>query len=51
MNSHTGCSTSAWVYTWNRDGSAALVMKNKCELITGDKEFKQVEGAIKIKWM
>lgn len=31
--------------------AAALAMKNKCELITGDKEFKQVEGAIKIKWM
>jgi ribonuclease VapC len=31
--------------------AAALAMKKKCELLTGDKEFKHVEGKIKIKWM
>jgi predicted nucleic acid-binding protein len=31
--------------------AAALAMKKKCELLTGDKEFKQVEDKIKIKWM
>jgi predicted nucleic acid-binding protein len=28
--------------------AAALAMKRKCELLTGDKEFKQVEDKIKI---
>jgi hypothetical protein len=31
--------------------AAALAMKKKCELATGDKEFKQVEKYVKIKWM
>ena len=31
--------------------AAALAMKNKCELMTGDKEFKHVEKDIKIKWI
>ena len=31
--------------------AAALAMKKKCELITGDKEFKQVEDRIKIRWI
>ncbi len=31
--------------------AAALAMKKKCELLTGDKEFKQVEGKIKIRWI
>jgi predicted nucleic acid-binding protein len=31
--------------------AAALAMKKKCELATGDKEFKQVEKDVKIKWM
>jgi ribonuclease VapC len=31
--------------------AAALAMKKKCELITGDKEFKQVEKEIKIHWI
>lgn len=30
---------------------AALAIKKKCELITGDKEFKQVEKEIKIRWI
>ena len=31
--------------------AAALVMKKKCELVTGNKEFKQVEKEVKIRWM
>jgi ribonuclease VapC len=31
--------------------AAALAMKKKCELMTGDKEFKQVEKEIKIRWI
>ena len=31
--------------------AAALAMKNKCELVTGDKEFKQVEKDMKIRWI
>lgn len=31
--------------------AAALAMKRKCELVTGDKEFKQVESKIKIRWI
>ncbi len=31
--------------------AAALAMKKKSELVTGDKEFKQVEKVIKIKWI
>lgn len=31
--------------------AAALAMKKKCELITGDKEFKQVEKVLKIRWI
>lgn len=31
--------------------AAALAAKKKCELVTGDKEFKQVEKNIKIKWI
>lgn len=31
--------------------AAALAMKKKCELLTGDKEFKQVEKEIKIHWI
>jgi len=31
--------------------AAALALKKKCELVTGDKEFKQVEHAIKIRWI
>ncbi len=31
--------------------AAALAMKRKCELVTGDKEFKQVEGSVKIRWL
>jgi ribonuclease VapC len=31
--------------------AAALAIKKKCELITGDKEFKQVEKEIKIRWI
>lgn len=31
--------------------AAALAMKRKCELVTGDKEFKQVEKNIKIRWL
>ena len=26
-------------------------MKRKCDLVTGDKEFKQVEDKLKIRWM
>jgi len=31
--------------------AAALAMKKKCELLTGDKEFKQMEQEIKIRWI
>lgn len=31
--------------------AAALAMKKKCELATGDKEFKQVESQVKIRWI
>lgn len=31
--------------------AAALAMKKKCELLTGDKEFKQVEKKVKIHWL
>lgn len=31
--------------------AAALAIKKKCELVTGDKEFRQVEKEIKIRWL
>ena len=31
--------------------AAALAMKKKCELVTGDKEFRQVENKLKIRWI
>jgi predicted nucleic acid-binding protein len=31
--------------------AAALAMKKKCELVTGDREFKQVETDTKIRWI
>jgi ribonuclease VapC len=31
--------------------AAALAKKKKCELVTGDKEFKQVEKEVKIRWI
>ncbi len=31
--------------------AAALAKDRKCELVTGDKEFKQVEGDIGIRWL
>jgi ribonuclease VapC len=31
--------------------AAALARKHKAELVTGDPEFKQVEGEIKIAWL
>jgi ribonuclease VapC len=31
--------------------AAALAMKNKSELVTGNKEFKQVEKVVKINWI
>jgi predicted nucleic acid-binding protein len=31
--------------------AAALAKKKKCELVTGDKEFKQVEKEMKIRWI
>jgi ribonuclease VapC len=31
--------------------AAALAMKKKCELNTGDREFKQVESQVKIRWI
>ena len=31
--------------------SAGLAMKKKCELVTGDKEFKQIEDKLKIRWI
>ena len=31
--------------------AAALAQDRKCELVTGDKEFKQVEGKVSIRWL
>lgn len=31
--------------------AAGLAIKNKCELVTGDKEFKQVEDKLKVRWI
>ena len=31
--------------------AAALATKKKCELVTGDKEFKQIEKHLKIRWL
>lgn len=31
--------------------ATALAAKKRCELVTGDKEFKQVEKDIRIRWM
>jgi predicted nucleic acid-binding protein len=31
--------------------AAGLALKKKCELLTGDKEFKQVEDKIKVRWI
>lgn len=31
--------------------AAALAKKHKAELVTGDKDFKQVEGEVKILWI
>jgi ribonuclease VapC len=31
--------------------AAALAMKKKCELVTGDKELKQVEKGVRIRWI
>jgi predicted nucleic acid-binding protein len=31
--------------------AAALAKLNKAELVTGDKEFKQVEGEVKVLWI
>ena len=31
--------------------AAALARRHKAELVTGDPEFKQVEGEIKIAWL
>ena len=31
--------------------AAALAKENKADLVTGDKEFKQVEGEVKIAWV
>lgn len=31
--------------------AAALAKQNKCELVTGDREFKVVESEIKINWI
>lgn len=31
--------------------AAGLAIKKKCEVVTGDKEFKQVEKQIKIRWI
>lgn len=30
---------------------AALAIKKKCKLITGDREFKQLEKEIKVRWI
>jgi ribonuclease VapC len=31
--------------------AAALAIKKRCEVVTGDKEFKQVEKDIKVRWI
>jgi predicted nucleic acid-binding protein len=31
--------------------AAALAKINKAELITGDREFKEVEGEVKVVWL
>jgi len=31
--------------------AAALAKQNKAHLVTGDREFKQVEGEIAISWL
>lgn len=31
--------------------AAALAKQHKAELVTGDKEFKQVEGAVRVVWL
>jgi predicted nucleic acid-binding protein len=31
--------------------AAGLAMKKRCELVSGDKEFKQVEKEVKIRWI
>lgn len=31
--------------------AAALAIRKKCELVTGDKEFKQVEKGVRIRWI
>lgn len=31
--------------------AAALAVKKRCEIVTGDKEFKQVEKEIKVRWI
>ncbi len=31
--------------------AAGLAMKKKCELVTGDKEFKLLEKAVKVRWI
>jgi uncharacterized protein len=31
--------------------TAALAVKKRCEIVTGDKEFKQVEKDIKVRWI
>ena len=31
--------------------AAATAMKKKCELVTGDKEFKEIEKKLKIRWI
>jgi len=31
--------------------AAALAFKKKCELATGDKEFKDIEKTVKIRWL
>jgi predicted nucleic acid-binding protein len=31
--------------------AAALAMDRKCELVTGDKEFKEVESSVRILWI
>lgn len=31
--------------------AAALAIKKKCELVTGDKEFKQIEKNVRVRWI
>ena len=31
--------------------AAALAFKKKCELVTGDKEFKQVDQVVNVRWI